>query len=342
MRTLLTLIIFLLLCLFPSSLIADGTLQLYSEEAGLPWDLRVDNRELAFEQGMVIYLAEGLHRVEAYLQGYQMIDEPVRITEGERSEVLLERTLPGIAVGEGTRVLAAAPAGDTRLVVTASDPDTAFSFDGTPWIAPAEIPVTAGDYTIHAGSRSWDLEIESEQSVVVRIDPSSSRMRQVTLSADQYQRLSEGRSYDELFASGYRWYGLWGSWSVRNSLIVIGLFLLLLCLLIWRFSLGGRVTAAIMGRRRKARAVRRLMKGDPKGRMPSAARSLQARIDALSGLDELLQRRIGRDRETFEKHRDDQSTKGLKQLGRTRKRLKRLIRLKKRIRKQEGSHEEAV
>ncbi len=329
-------LLIVLLFLLTVTAYADGVLQIISEDPSLEWDLRVDQQPVPFVQGMTVWLPVGIHRLQAYIEGYQRIDQPVKIVQGEQVEVVLALTEASTLYSPQVQKVSASPRSGI-LLVTGKSKDVVFSIDSRPDIAPKAMTITYGDHTIRSGSFSWDITVKEGDATVLQLDTDTGKLKEFTVSVALYDALiAESGSLDELFTKGFRSYGKREFWDLRNTLIVLALFLLFILSCLWRFSLSGRVQLAIWKKSSGARRVKSLTKKDPKGKMAGTAKTLQRRIESLDQLDVILIKRIDADKERFKKLTSDSSQKGAKKMSKTKKSLRKMIKIRKRIASMKG------
>ncbi len=331
MRILRRALLLLLFTLITCSVFADGVLQIMSEDSTVEWDLRIDQQSLSFEQGMTVWLSEGIHRLQAYVEGYQQIDQPVRISQGERAEVLLSLNEVSSLYSPQVRKLSATPRPGI-LLVTGKTSGLVFSIDAVADIAPKVISLTKGVHELRSGSFSWEVKVKEGEATIVQLDTDTGKLKDFIISQTSFDVLiAEGGTLDDLFVKGYRLYGRDQFWNLRNILLVLALFLIFIGFCLWRFSLAGRVQVAIWRKHSGSRKVRSLTKSDPKGKMAGSARSLKKRLETIDNLDEILIKRIDTDKERFRSLKSEESPKSSKRLKSTKTRLRKMIRLRRRI-----------
>ncbi len=310
---------------------ADGSVQIISSDDRIAWTVSIDHEELVFEQGMVVYLPDGLHRLTAFAPGFRMIDEPLRITDGAREQILLHAAAPEIVASGAMIELTADPRTGTLILVGTAGGE-AFTLDEQIGRAPSSLQVGAGTHQVTSGVYAWEVTVPAGKVVFVRFDAEAGTVQEFTVDQQQYRELYEySPSYDRMFSFGYRRYALRRFWDLRNTSIVLGVFALFMLGIIVRFSLRGRIAIARMRKRQLFRRFERLSKADPKGRRPVTERALVAQVKYLKKLRVLLQKQIAEHRRRYEVLKGRSDAKGMRKRKRQARRVRRLVRIEKKL-----------
>ncbi len=321
----------LILIYLASAAWADGSLQIVSTDESVQWNVSLDNRDIQFSQGMRIWLESGLHRLVATAVGYQRVDEPVRIVDGECTQIALTAEPPAILHTSSMQNVQVSPSMST-LIIVGTIGNEAFAIDRTACIAPSSLSMSVGSHVLTSGAYTWEVTLSPEVTTFVRIDAKKGAIEQFTVTDDQFNKMNlTNYSYDRMFSYGYRQYGFRTFWNLRNTLIVLGLFTLFVCYVIFRFSMHGRVQCALWKRRSFVRTCARLSRKDPKQRRPAKEKSLLKQTRKLRGMDGSLENRITNNRKRLERLPAANDKKSVEKRKHLTRKIKKYIRLRKKI-----------
>ncbi|MGM0432185.1 MAG: hypothetical protein ACQEQU_05670 [Spirochaetota bacterium] len=314
----------LLICILTTSALSSvfaGTLTLVADQPDAGWKIELDNEERDFYQGVTFYLDEGVHRLRAYVPGYQRIDRPVHISEGEELRVELELEQQGaVSFSPDLRERALRHTGE--LVVTSAEGSAPFSLDGEQSQTPKAFEVGTGEHQLRFGDASHQVSVQPDRVHYVQIDLGDGVLRQFALTQEQAERLeARHQSLQEVFREGYAEYGPRWYESMWAVVAAIAVLLMLILLFVVRLSLGGRVRAAKRHRsvlERRGRKARNLKSQAKRNKLKKDLRRNKKQIEELqtyirNQIAQLEKRQIER-----------QDQKQRKQVLRRLKRLKKL------------------
>jgi hypothetical protein len=324
----------LVLVMMAVCLYAGGTLRLTSAEAGLQWVITLDSREYQFYQGIEIPLDEGVHRFQAEAEGYALIDRPVTIRDGERTEIELGAEDAGIVSRIPTlRETAQVITGTLTVLGTSSA--VPFDLSESEYSTPAEFRVAAGNYELTFADVTQRIEVKEHAHTFIQLDSSTRKMRKFTVSQVQAAQLeARSSSLEQLFKQGYRTYGpkWYASWQAIA--VICALILLFVAIVLLRFSVGGRVSAVL--RRQKRLEKKKRVELNPKEnvllekRIRKNKRQTSNLVEYLEGRIKLLKSQASKyaDERTQDRH---EALKLQKRYKKIKRRLRKVLKLRSRL-----------
>jgi hypothetical protein len=324
----------LILLLSAMSLSAGGILRVTSAQTGLQWVITLDSRAYQFYQGIEIPLDAGVHRFQAEAEGYELIDRPVIIRAGERTDVELVAENVGI-VSRNPNLRETAQVITGTLTVTGTSPAVPFMLSGSEQTTPAEFTLAAGEYELDVAAKTHRIEIPGHAHTFIQLDSDSARIRKFTVSQTQAAQLeADSSSLEQLFKQGYRTYGPKWYTSWQAIVIICTLVLLTGALVLLRFSIRGRVSAIL--RRHKSLVKKKDVELDAKEKVLLEKRIRKNKRQAASLVDH-LEGRIRGLKAQASKYADartedrSEALKLQKRYKKTKKRLRKVLKLRSRL-----------
>lgn len=329
-KKIIILICSVLICVLTSAG-AEGTLQIITHDAEVAWSISIDNEDIPFSQGMEIWLEEGIHRLVASAPGYRQIDQPVRIVDGEYKQIALTADASKLIDTTGMVQFSAQPETGELIVVGITQKEV-FSIDGTPSSVPASFELGTGLHIVAFGPYSWHIAVDEDRTTFVRLDVHKGKIDQFNVTADQKEGLaSDSSTLPQMFDRGYALYGDRTFWTLRNTLIVLGAFVLFILLCWFRCSFPGRVRARLWKRASLIRKLKRLKRHDPKNRRSGVEKALRKQETALSSLREQVDSMLKSAKQQYEQLRASSTVQDSKRRKRLKRKIAQLMRIRQRL-----------